>query len=49
MARAAISLLKNSERLKQFKKAATELALKKFSAEKIVAEYEGYYEEVLNA
>jgi len=48
MARAAISLLKNSERLKQFKKAATELALKKFSAEKIVSEYEGYYEEVLN-
>lgn len=49
MARAAISLLKNKERLKQFKKAATELALKKFSAEKIVSEYEGYYEEVLNA
>jgi len=49
MARAAISLLKNKERLKQFKKAAVELALKKFSAEKIVSEYEGYYEEVLNA
>lgn len=48
MASAAITLLKNKERLKQFKKAAAELALKKFSAEKIVSEYEHYYEEVLN-
>lgn len=48
MARAAVSLLKNEGRLKQFKEAAAELALKKFAAEKIVSEYERYYEEVLN-
>jgi N-acetyl-alpha-D-glucosaminyl L-malate synthase BshA len=48
MARAAVSLLKNKERLNQFKKAATELAQKKFAAEKIVTQYEKYYEEVLN-
>ncbi|MFQ6007367.1 MAG: N-acetyl-alpha-D-glucosaminyl L-malate synthase BshA [Candidatus Zixiibacteriota bacterium] len=49
MARAAISLLKSKERLNQFKKAAAELAQKKFAAEKIVSQYEGYYQEVLNA
>jgi N-acetyl-alpha-D-glucosaminyl L-malate synthase BshA len=49
MARAAISLLKNKERLNQFKKAAAELAQKKFAAEKIVSQYESFYQEVLNA
>lgn len=48
MARAAISLLKNKERLNQFKRAAVDLAREKFAAEKIVTEYERYYEEVLN-
>jgi N-acetyl-alpha-D-glucosaminyl L-malate synthase BshA len=48
MARAAISLLKNEQRLQQFKKAAAELAQKKFAADKIVAQYEQYYEEVLH-
>jgi N-acetyl-alpha-D-glucosaminyl L-malate synthase BshA len=49
MARAAIALLKDKERLAEFKKSASELALKRFSADKIVPEYEKYYEEVLNA
>jgi L-malate glycosyltransferase len=48
MARAGINLLSDSIRLKQFKQAAAELALQKFSADKIVAEYERYYEEILN-
>lgn len=48
MARAALSLLNNPERLQQFKKAAAELVLKKFGADKIVTEYERFYEEVLN-
>jgi glycosyltransferase involved in cell wall biosynthesis len=48
MARAGINLLTDSTRLKQFKQAAAELALQKFSADKIVAEYEHYYEEILN-
>ena len=47
MARAAISLLKNKDRLDQFKKAAADLALKKFAADNIVPLYERYYEEVL--
>jgi len=49
MARAAISLLKNPERLAEFKKAAAEGAERKFSSDKIVSEYEHYYEEILNA
>ncbi len=48
MARAAVSLLSNSERLAEFKKAAGDEAQQKFSAEKIVSEYETYYEDVLN-
>lgn len=49
MARAAVSLLKDADRLQQFKSHAAESALKKFSAEKIVSEYEQYYHEVLDA
>ncbi len=49
MARAAISLLKDVERLEEFKKAAAEIALRRFNSEKIITEYERYYEEVLNA
>ena len=49
MARAAISLLKNPERLAEFKKEAAEGAVRKFASEKIVTEYERYYEEILNA
>jgi L-malate glycosyltransferase len=48
MARAGISLLSDPTRLKQFKQAAAELAIKKFSADKIITQYENYYEEVLN-
>ncbi|MBU8934661.1 MAG: N-acetyl-alpha-D-glucosaminyl L-malate synthase BshA [candidate division Zixibacteria bacterium] len=48
MSRAAVSLLKDTERLQQFRKAAAKMALEKFAGEKIVAEYEQYYEEVLN-
>ena len=49
MARAALSLLKNKERLSEFKKKASENALKKFNSEKIVTQYEKHYEDILNA
>jgi N-acetyl-alpha-D-glucosaminyl L-malate synthase BshA len=48
MARAAIALLKDASRLNDFKRAASERAMEKFNADKIVSEYETYYEEVLN-
>ncbi|MDH4157442.1 MAG: N-acetyl-alpha-D-glucosaminyl L-malate synthase BshA [candidate division Zixibacteria bacterium] len=48
MARASISLLKNPARLAEFKKTAAETAGRRFGAEKIVTEYEKYYEEVLH-
>lgn len=48
MARAAISLLKDTERLKQFKESAAKSALKRFSGDKIVSEYESFYDEVVN-
>lgn len=48
MARAGIALLKNPQRLMEFKQAAAANALKKFRAEKIVSEYEHYYREILN-
>jgi len=48
MARAALALLKDESRLAEFKQAAAELAYQKFNAEKIVSEYEAYYQEVLN-
>ena len=47
MARAATSLLKDKNRLREFKVHAAEDSKKKFKAEKIVGEYEAYYEEVL--
>lgn len=49
MARAGIALLKDTERLQEFKKSAAESANRRFGADKIVAEYERYYEEVLHA
>ena len=49
MARAAVALLRDTRRLAEFKKSAGEMALEKFNSEKIVSEYESYYEEVLNA
>jgi len=48
MARAGIALLQDAAKLRQFKLAAAELALKKFSADRIVSQYEDYYHEVLN-
>jgi N-acetyl-alpha-D-glucosaminyl L-malate synthase BshA len=47
MANAAVSLLKDKKRLAEFKGAAAELSVKKFDADKIVTEYEQYYEGVL--
>ncbi len=47
MSRAAIALLKDRERLAEFKKAAGETVARKFSADKIVSQYESYYDEVL--
>jgi N-acetyl-alpha-D-glucosaminyl L-malate synthase BshA len=48
MARAAVALLKDAGRLQEFKKAAADLSHKRFKSEKIIAEYEAYYTEVLN-
>ncbi|UCG60651.1 MAG: N-acetyl-alpha-D-glucosaminyl L-malate synthase BshA [Candidatus Zixiibacteriota bacterium] len=48
MARAAVSLLKDDNRLQEFKKNAAEVALAKFGADKIVSEYEQYYQEIIN-
>lgn len=47
MARAAISLLKDKRRLDEFKKNAAEVAMEKFGADRIVAQYEAYYQEVV--
>lgn len=48
MARAAVALLKDSARLREFRAAAVEITNRKFNSEKIVSEYESYYQEVLN-
>ncbi|NOY87763.1 MAG: N-acetyl-alpha-D-glucosaminyl L-malate synthase BshA [FCB group bacterium] len=48
MARAAISLLQDKERLSAFKKQATKSAYAKFDAEKVVSDYETLYEKALN-
>ena len=48
MARAAVALLKDAARLKEFGKAAAEISHRRFNAEKIVSEYEAYYAEVLD-
>ena len=49
MARAALSLLNDPQRLVEFKKAAAERALSKFSADRIVKQYEDYYQEIYDA
>lgn len=49
MARESVSLLRDSKRLARFKKAAAERALAKFSAERIVSQYEQYYQEIHEA
>jgi len=48
MARAGLALLKDNSRLKEFKKNAASIANEKFNVTKIVAQYEKYYEEILN-
>lgn len=48
MARAGIALLKDKNRLDEFKKSAAESALRRFSADNIVNQYEQYYHEVIN-
>ena len=47
MARAAVALLRDANRLNEFKRAAATIAKQKFDAENIVGQYEQYYEEVL--
>ena len=49
MARAALSLLRDPDRLKEFKANASRIATERFHSDKIVSEYESYYEEVLHA
>ncbi len=48
MARAGIALLKDRNRLNEFKRSASESALRRFSSEKIVKQYEQFYEEILH-
>lgn len=48
MARAAIELLTDRRKLGTFKSAAADLARKRFSQDKIVGEYEHYYQEIAN-
>lgn len=48
MSRAAIALLRDKDRLAEFRRSAAESALRRFGAQKIVNEYEQYYEEILH-
>jgi glycosyltransferase involved in cell wall biosynthesis len=48
MANAGISLLHDKEKLQRFKEDAAQSAYARFNADKIVTEYEKYYEEILN-
>lgn len=48
MARAGISLLKDTERLKTFKLDAARIAYDRFNSQKIITDYENYYEDVLS-
>ena len=47
MADKAIKLLQDETKLKKFKESASRLVAEKFKAEKIVTQYENYYEEIL--
>ena len=47
MAHKALELLMNESKLNELKNNAAKLASQKFSAEKIVTEYENYYEEII--
>ncbi|MEW5795488.1 MAG: N-acetyl-alpha-D-glucosaminyl L-malate synthase BshA [Candidatus Zixiibacteriota bacterium] len=48
MARAGVALLKDSKRHVDFKRAAADMANAKFSADRVVPEYEAYYQEVID-
>jgi N-acetyl-alpha-D-glucosaminyl L-malate synthase BshA len=48
MANAGISLLQDKEKLRRFSEDAAKSAYERFNADKIVTEYEKYYEEILN-
>ncbi len=48
MARASISLLKDTNRLATFKRDAAKIAFDRFNSQKIISDYESYYEDVLN-
>ena len=48
MARAGLSLLKDSGRLQEFKNNAASLVQQKFRSDIVVSQYEQYYQEVLD-
>jgi len=48
MAETAIELLSDKTRLAKFKENAAKIAFDKFNADKIVEQYEHYYEKILN-
>lgn len=48
MAEAAIGLLSDKNRLKKFKENAAKISHEKFNADKVVTQYEQYYEKILN-
>jgi glycosyltransferase involved in cell wall biosynthesis len=47
MAQKGIELLENKTLLEKFKTNAADIANRRFSADKIVTEYENYYEEII--
>jgi N-acetyl-alpha-D-glucosaminyl L-malate synthase BshA len=49
MANAAITLLKDRDKLSRFKQAAANSAYERFRSEKIISEYEKFYKEIVNA
>ncbi len=48
MAEASVKLLQDKDRLCLFKQNAHKLAYEKFNADKIISQYESYYEEIVN-
>ena len=47
MAESAVELLSDSERWSRVSRAARESAIERYSSDRIVPQYESYYEEVL--
>lgn len=48
MTEAALGLLRDRDKLLQFKEAAARISKERFQSDKIIAHYENYYEEVMN-